>query len=120
MVYLARREGCDNTGEITWHVSFASDSWLQFSVVVNGQVYEDGSVSVIVKSIPENCEKSGTINETITIDKCDFPNNASGFSVTAVLKGGKGSNAWQHAQLFRQSLLDSDGGCGLMIKITQK
>ncbi|XP_012157833.1 peptide-N(4)-(N-acetyl-beta-glucosaminyl)asparagine amidase isoform X2 [Ceratitis capitata] len=100
MAYLSREEGADR-GEIVWKFDF-SQAGLKiksYNLRFERKTYGEGQIDVNV--IADN----GSANII----------GASVFQIRAVLSGGKGDVAWQHAQLFRQSLNQADSLFDLQI-----
>lgn len=105
MVYLARTEGA----------SFGRMSW-KFNCAPAGMKMKSASVRAFSQTFHSGTVRwSLSTNETTT----EFPgdgelhsfSNVSGGTeliVEAELTGGDGSTSWQHAQLFRQSLKDTE------------
>ncbi|KAL3866979.1 hypothetical protein ACJMK2_044222 [Sinanodonta woodiana] len=104
MVYLARTEGTD-TAEISWKFDFG-DSGLKIDTIrirIDSKTFENGNISWMLCSDSQCAMLKGTPEmQTVTEMKDEV-----GFSLTASLRGGKGDNAWQHTQLFRQSTKDT-------------
>lgn len=105
-VYLARTEGSD-VGRISWKVVVDADKNLTvktISVTCDSDVFENGMV------IWKICARDKCIR--VPNDGVPFVTDAlSGereVTLEAELSGGCGSSGWQHAQLFRQSLKDTD------------
>ncbi|XP_017045655.1 peptide-N(4)-(N-acetyl-beta-glucosaminyl)asparagine amidase isoform X2 [Drosophila ficusphila] len=93
MAYLARVEDTDS-GEIVWKFDF-SKSCLKvksYKLVFETKTFGEGKITVTIEAI----DGSASVE------------NASGFQIVAKLTGGKGDVAWQHTQLFRQSLNSRD------------
>lgn len=100
-VYLCRKEGTE-TGTIVW-MFLPSASYINISSVYikfESETFGDGKVEVTAMGrTSDDKEISCRIGEeTSTADflGCRF------LQITANVSGGTGSNAWQHAQLFRQ------------------
>uniref|UniRef100_A0A034V3S8 Peptide-N(4)-(N-acetyl-beta-glucosaminyl)asparagine amidase n=1 Tax=Bactrocera dorsalis TaxID=27457 RepID=A0A034V3S8_BACDO len=89
MSYLAREEGAEE-GEIVWKFDFSSAGLkiASYNLRFERKTFGEGHIEVHVIS------DNGSANII----------GASVFEIKAVLSGGKGDVAWQHAQLFRQSL----------------
>ncbi|XP_078701033.1 peptide-N(4)-(N-acetyl-beta-glucosaminyl)asparagine amidase-like isoform X1 [Branchiostoma floridae x Branchiostoma belcheri] len=101
MCYLARTEGA-TTGSVSWKFDL-SDSGLcvqEIKVITRSQTFENGSVSWRLcsgdKCVLLNGDAAGTTTKDLE--------GVMSFTLTAELRGGRGDNAWQHAQLFRQAL----------------
>ncbi|XP_036677788.1 peptide-N(4)-(N-acetyl-beta-glucosaminyl)asparagine amidase isoform X1 [Drosophila suzukii] len=93
MAYLARLEDTEG-GEIVWKFDFSKTN-LQvksYNLVFETKTFVDGKITVTVEAM----------------DGSSSVDNANGFQIVAKLTGGKGDMAWQHTQLFRQSLNSRD------------
>ncbi|KAJ2948676.1 hypothetical protein O0L34_g7932 [Tuta absoluta] len=102
MVYLAREEGAI-TGSISWRLEAGGGCCFR-SVAVRAAsaVYEDGEVRWSVQlddQAPTPVDPTGQAIE--------FAGEFTTAVVTATMSGGRGREAWQHAQLFRAPLADT-------------
>ncbi|KAK7009511.1 peptide-N(4)-(N-acetyl-beta-glucosaminyl)asparagine amidase [Biomphalaria glabrata] len=114
MVYLTRHEE-SAYGEIVWKFDITGTD-LRISKVefkAESAVFETGAVNWRICA-GEMCfmHTGSSLQNMITIDV----HGCQTLTVTAVLQGGQGQNAWQHAQLFRQSL-ENTGGTPLDLKL---
>ncbi|XP_011196371.2 peptide-N(4)-(N-acetyl-beta-glucosaminyl)asparagine amidase isoform X2 [Zeugodacus cucurbitae] len=100
MAYLAREEGAEE-GEIVWKFDF-SNAGLKiksYDLRFERKTFGEGQIEVNVSTDEGSANIIG----------------ASVFEIKAVLSGGKGDVAWQHAQLFRQSLNQNESLFDLQI-----
>uniref|UniRef100_A0A8C6TS92 Peptide-N(4)-(N-acetyl-beta-glucosaminyl)asparagine amidase n=1 Tax=Neogobius melanostomus TaxID=47308 RepID=A0A8C6TS92_9GOBI len=99
MVYLARTEG-SSAGRVSWKFDFSPVGMKIKSVTVtaHSQTFQSGTVCWKLQSGQTNGEAR------------PFPSlsGSAEFVIVAELCGGDGDAAWQHTQLFRQSLKDTD------------
>lgn len=103
MVYLSRTED-SSIGFLQLKFDFADLKIKSVDVKLETKVYENGNVSV---------EFLGPSDNVVSKDQLS---DSSKFSIRVRLSGGKGDCAWQHAQLFRQSLTSTDFPFQLSIK----
>jgi len=100
MVYLAREEGVEGAGLISWKVDMEGSGMVagRVTLQVGSKVYNTGRV-VWQLCGGQACllPKSGVKLET------DQLVGSKSITLTANLGGGEGDCAWQHAQLFRCS-----------------
>ena len=102
-VYLARKEGSEGRGELGWKIDLSS---------ARGKV-----VDRVVVRVASECFATGRVNWTLCgDDQCLMLSSSPASQTFTELRGsthvhlaaslsrGQGSSAWQHAQLFRQSL----------------
>ncbi|XP_040208947.1 peptide-N(4)-(N-acetyl-beta-glucosaminyl)asparagine amidase isoform X1 [Rana temporaria] len=105
MVYLARKEGT-TLAKIGWKVECASTGLRvkSISVRTSSQTYESGSINWKLYSADTQVDVNPDKN------LCSYPDflNATEVVLEAELSGGEGSCAWQHTQLFRESLTDKE------------
>ncbi|XP_030368950.1 peptide-N(4)-(N-acetyl-beta-glucosaminyl)asparagine amidase [Scaptodrosophila lebanonensis] len=89
MAYLARVENTENA-EIIWKFDFTKTNLKvkTYRLEFQSKTFGEGKIDVII----ESCDNKTCIE------------NANLFQIVAKLSGGKGDVAWQHTQLFRQSL----------------
>ncbi|EDW08409.1 peptide-N(4)-(N-acetyl-beta-glucosaminyl)asparagine amidase [Drosophila mojavensis] len=89
MAYLARLEDTDSA-EIIWKFNLSKSNLRvkSYKLTFETKTFGDGKIDVSV--------------ETSDGNRCI--ENATEFQIVAKLSGGKGDVAWQHTQLFRQSL----------------
>ncbi|XP_076443341.1 peptide-N(4)-(N-acetyl-beta-glucosaminyl)asparagine amidase-like [Babylonia areolata] len=106
MTYLAREQG-SQTGEISWKFDLSGEDLRinKLELKACSAVYENGSVTWRICSD----------NDCFSVPGAQLGNfktfelqRRQSLTITAVLNGGRGDNAWQHAQLFRQPLDGSD------------
>ncbi|KAH8288979.1 hypothetical protein KR054_002484 [Drosophila jambulina] len=104
MAYLARLEDTA-CGEIVWKFDFSKANLKvkSYKLVFETKTFGEGKIDVAVE----------TIDGTASIE------NSSGFQIVAKLSGGKGDVAWQHTQLFRQSLNSRDYPFDLQVELHQ-
>ena len=103
MAYLSRTED-SKTGSLLFKFDFGLSTIKTIDINLETKTYESGS---IVIEILDLSGKVVTKNHLI---------GASKFSLNIRCSGGKGDCAWQHAQLFRQSLSSNDFPFQLAIK----
>ncbi|XP_053965850.1 peptide-N(4)-(N-acetyl-beta-glucosaminyl)asparagine amidase [Anastrepha ludens] len=101
MAYLVREEDAEQ-GEIVWKFDFSKAGLKikSYNLRFERKTFGEGQIEVTV--IADN----GDANIV----------GASAFQIKAVLSGGKGDVAWQHAQLFRQSLNQAESLFDLQIE----
>ena len=104
MVYLARTEG-SSKASITWCLDL-SDTHLSVKTVellVQSKTYENGRV------IWQLCGATQCILPMpgVTLNS-EQMSGSKELKISAMLSGGKGDIAWQHTQLFRTEMTDSD------------
>uniref|UniRef100_A0A4W6FQ15 Peptide-N(4)-(N-acetyl-beta-glucosaminyl)asparagine amidase n=1 Tax=Lates calcarifer TaxID=8187 RepID=A0A4W6FQ15_LATCA len=105
MVYIARTEG-SSMGRISWKFDVAPVGMKikSVSVMARSQTFHSGKVCWHLQSGQITTEFSGD-------GKMHSFSNLSGssdFIVVAELSGGEGEAFWQHSQLFRQSLKETE------------
>lgn len=105
MVYLARTEG-SAFGKISWKFDCTSVGMKIKSASVRAfsQTFHSGNVRWSLRSAQTTIEFPGD-------GEMHSATNLSGGTelfVEAELTGGEGNESWQHAQLFRQSLKDTE------------
>ncbi|XP_069814761.1 peptide-N(4)-(N-acetyl-beta-glucosaminyl)asparagine amidase [Dendropsophus ebraccatus] len=101
MVYLARTEG-SSSAKIGWKFECASVglSVESISVRTSSQTFNDGKINWTLHSL----EKQVEVNSDQNLHSYPEFGNTSEVILEADLCGGEGSSAWQHTQLFRESL----------------
>jgi peptide-N4-(N-acetyl-beta-glucosaminyl)asparagine amidase len=104
MVYLARCEGKD-VGSITWKFDLGSQGMCvsKLEIKVSDACFENGRVQWMLCS-DDQCVSVDSGDSRIV----EALNGCTEFHLTARLSGGKDQHAWQHAQLFRQKLDDTE------------
>ncbi|XP_069940882.1 peptide-N(4)-(N-acetyl-beta-glucosaminyl)asparagine amidase isoform X2 [Cherax quadricarinatus] len=102
MVYVSRREK-SSVGEISWVVDWSHTGLKAISVLIVFQhaTFESGSVTWQLCT-GDKCFL-GNKEGVLELFQCDLEHEASIIELSARLLNGQGENAWQHAQLFRQS-----------------
>ncbi|XP_051526404.1 peptide-N(4)-(N-acetyl-beta-glucosaminyl)asparagine amidase-like isoform X1 [Myxocyprinus asiaticus] len=105
MVYLARTEG-SFSGRISWKFDCASVGMKikSASVKAFSQTFHSGSVHWSLHSTQTTIEfpGDGELHSAASLS------GGTELIVEAELKGGDGDVSWQHAQLFRQSLEETE------------
>ncbi|KAM9838384.1 peptide-N(4)-(N-acetyl-beta-glucosaminyl)asparagine amidase [Aulostomus maculatus] len=105
MVYIARTEG-SSLGRISWKFDFAPAGMTikSVSIMARSQTFHSGKVCWLLQAGNTTTEFSGDgrMQSFQTLD------GSSEFIVVAELSGGEGETSWQHSQLFRQSLKDTE------------
>lgn len=105
MVYIARTEG-SSTGKISWKFDFAPAGMTikSISVMSKSQTFHSGKISWHLQTDQTKTPflGDGTLRS--------FPalSGSSELTVTAEVSGGDGETSWQHSQLFRQSLKETE------------
>nr|XP_020476497.1 peptide-N(4)-(N-acetyl-beta-glucosaminyl)asparagine amidase [Monopterus albus] len=105
MVYIARTEG-SATGIISWKFDFAPVGMKikSVSIMASSQTFHSGKVSWQLQSGQNTTEFSG--DGKMQLFSC--LSGSSDFVLVAELSGGEGETSWQHSQLFRQSLKETE------------
>lgn len=105
MVYLARQEDSDSA-EIVWKFNFSKPNLRVKSYKLNleSKTFGEGKIEVLLRD-----SKNSQIVDTLE--------NCQEFEICAKLMGGKGDVAWQHTQLFRQSLNSNQYPFDLQIEL---
>ena len=124
MCYLARSQG-SHKASIEWYFDLEElkTNPNRIELKCDYSCYESGEIKLHAFSVDENDLENGCM-----LSKNDFVNRSIGYSFSngvyaikfldnvkvnafrlrAELSKGSGENAWQHTQLFRQSLNDFD------------
>uniref|UniRef100_A0A665UVY7 Peptide-N(4)-(N-acetyl-beta-glucosaminyl)asparagine amidase n=1 Tax=Echeneis naucrates TaxID=173247 RepID=A0A665UVY7_ECHNA len=105
MVYIARTEGSP-IGQISWKFDLASVGLKikSISVKASSETFHSGKVCWHLQSGQGTTEFFGDGKMQ------SFPtlSGSSDFIIVAELSGGEGETSWQHSQLFRQSLKETE------------
>ncbi|XP_044027151.1 peptide-N(4)-(N-acetyl-beta-glucosaminyl)asparagine amidase [Siniperca chuatsi] len=105
MVYIARTEG-SSLGRISWKFDFAAAGMKikSVSIMASSQTFHSGKVCWHLQAgqITTEFSGDGKLQSFQSLSGC------SGFIVGAGLSGGEGETSWQHSQLFRQSLKETE------------
>lgn len=114
MVYLARTEGF-SSGKVSWKFDFspAGMKIKSVSVMAQSRTFESGTVCWKLHS-GQNSEDFSGDGETRS-----FPSlsGSADFVIVAELGGGDGDVAWQHAQIFRQSLETDEASFEILVQL---
>ncbi|XP_035412416.1 peptide-N(4)-(N-acetyl-beta-glucosaminyl)asparagine amidase isoform X2 [Cygnus atratus] len=104
-VYLARKEG-SSSASISWKFECKSAGLKieNVSIRTSSQTFHSGRIKWRVYSPTTEIALLGDKNLCSYSDFC----GATEVTLEAILNGGDGETAWQHTQLFRESLT----GCG--------
>ncbi|XP_076294148.1 N-glycanase Pngl [Lasioglossum baleicum] len=123
MVYLARSPEA-TSGQVKWSFLITNPnlcvSTFHLQTVI--QVYEEANVSWQLEAFFDSTDPRKSL--VIPINDCtnhttDQLEGSIKLTLTATVSGGKGDCAWQHAQLFRQSL-ETKGDRSFIINIQLK
>uniref|UniRef100_A0A8C8S4A3 Peptide-N(4)-(N-acetyl-beta-glucosaminyl)asparagine amidase n=1 Tax=Pelusios castaneus TaxID=367368 RepID=A0A8C8S4A3_9SAUR len=108
MVYLARKEG-SSSAYICWKFECGSGGLKidTISVKTNSQTFHSGRIKWTLRS---NTAEANLIGDKILHSYSDF-SDATEVILEAELSGGDGDVAWQHTQLFRESLSNDGENC---------
>ena len=112
MVYLARSPGT-NSGQLKWTFVVANPNFCvaAFDLQAAVTAFHGASIQWQIEAIFDDTDSTKTL--VFPIDDCsnyhtDKLKGAVKLILTALLSGGNGDLAWQHAQLFRQSLENTE------------
>lgn len=116
MAYLARWEGHDK-GSILWKLDFTSSEAVEaVAIACKSATFENGQVRWLLCS-EDSCVRlhCGDSPQVVSCLK-----GAQVLTLKAEIEGGRGSNAWQHAQLFREPLGCSVPSLEITVTLVQK
>uniref|UniRef100_UPI0037E912B6 peptide-N(4)-(N-acetyl-beta- glucosaminyl)asparagine amidase n=1 Tax=Semicossyphus pulcher TaxID=241346 RepID=UPI0037E912B6 len=105
MVYIARTEG-SSQGQISWKFDFAPAGMKirSLSIMASSQTFHSGKVCWHLQAGQITTDFSGDGK----LQSFQSVSGSSEFVVVAELSGGEGEASWQHSQLFRQSLEETE------------
>lgn len=103
MSYLSRSEE-STSGQMQFKFEFGSHAIKSIDVKFDSKTFESGHIAL---DFLDSNDKVISKDQLIGISK---------FSIRARLSGGNGDCAWQHAQVFRQSLTSTDYPFQLSVK----
>uniref|UniRef100_A0A8D9A6F6 Peptide-N(4)-(N-acetyl-beta-glucosaminyl)asparagine amidase n=1 Tax=Cacopsylla melanoneura TaxID=428564 RepID=A0A8D9A6F6_9HEMI len=130
MVYLCRTENSaensSSAGRIKWKLNLSglSKPVARVEVYVRCALYENGHLTWTVASDKQEETKllNGQEKEDTLVKLTSLSFSASQYiTIDCVLAGGRGSLAWQHAQLFRSSSDPrriASAACPFLIRVT--
>lgn len=123
MVYLARSPGKES-GFVSWTFEIEiSETNLVFDSLKLSATIDTFQEANVRWKVEKFYPKRETKVELIAVEDCrNFETSLKGavrVNLKAILSGGNGDLAWQHAQLFRQSL-NSKKEHSMIIKISLK
>lgn len=105
MVYLARTEG-SSSGKVSWKFDFSSAGMKVSSVSISAksETFHSGSVCWTLQAGERTAAFTGDgkMQDLPSVSGC------SEFIIEAGLSGGEEETAWQHSQIFRQSLKETE------------
>ncbi|XP_056375984.1 peptide-N(4)-(N-acetyl-beta-glucosaminyl)asparagine amidase isoform X2 [Hyla sarda] len=112
MVYLARTEG-SSSAKIGWKFECASVglSVESISVRSSSQTFNNGKINWTLRSLETQVE----VNSDKNLYTYPEFRNASEVILEADLCDGEGNTAWQHTQLFRESLSGTEPALEIII-----
>ncbi|XP_072781826.1 peptide-N(4)-(N-acetyl-beta-glucosaminyl)asparagine amidase isoform X2 [Taeniopygia guttata] len=116
MVYLARKEG-SSSASISWKFECKSVGLKidNISVRTSSQTFQSGRIQWRLRS---PTAEIALIGDKSLCSYSDF-SGATEVMLEAVLNGGDGEAAWQHTQLFRESLTGGGENClEIIIKLS--
>jgi len=106
-VYLCREENCEKS-TIEWQFDFSSSGLViqDIKLIYTTALFNTGQVEwkLIGNNLTVNLPTIENIKEVVV----DQMNGADNVTLNASLSGGSGDLAWQHSQIFRQSIKDQD------------
>ncbi|MEE6520547.1 hypothetical protein FKM82_018455, partial [Ascaphus truei] len=113
-VYLARNEGSPSAS-ISWKFECASVGLRveSLSVRTSSQSFESGKIKWKLHSKESEVE----LNSDKKLHSYPEFLNASEVVLEAELSGGDGNTAWQHTQLFRESLNESKNSLEIILTL---
>lgn len=103
MAYLARTEG-SSSAEISWKFDFSGMEIDKIEICTSSQTFENGVISWRLCS-KNQCAMLTGDPEVKTYSELSGEDE---MTLTAILSGGKGEVAWQHTQMFRQKIDDTN------------
>ncbi|XP_018425568.1 PREDICTED: peptide-N(4)-(N-acetyl-beta-glucosaminyl)asparagine amidase [Nanorana parkeri] len=116
MVYLARREGT-SSAKIGWKVECASAGLKveSISVRTSSETFHSGTIKWKLHST----ETQVDVNPDKNLYSYPEFVNAPEVVLEAELCGGEGSSAWQHTQLFRESMTNNENTMEMIVTFTE-
>ncbi|KFM74833.1 Peptide-N(4)-(N-acetyl-beta-glucosaminyl)asparagine amidase, partial [Stegodyphus mimosarum] len=108
-VYLCRTEG-SSKGSITWKFNFEESGLIirTLRASLNSTTFESGNVKWFISTDSElKFSKIYEAKDVVPL-KADEFRGSTNLTISAELVEGSGNQAWQHAQLFRQTLDSSE------------
>jgi peptide-N4-(N-acetyl-beta-glucosaminyl)asparagine amidase len=108
--YLCRTEGSE-TGYIVWKIEFSGEK-PKLVTINYGENFcrDDGNVFGVV-CCGEQCIR---VNDSISLNT--FNDDATYLELRVEFSGGKGKNAWQHAQFLRSDLENSKPNLSIRVE----
>lgn len=105
--YLCREENCEKS-TIEWRFDFSSTGLVvqDITLICTTKLYDSGQAEW--KLVGNNQSIDLPIIENVQEVKIDHMNGSDIVILSASLFGGSGEVAWQHSQIFRQSISDQD------------
>lgn len=103
MAYLARTDG-SSSAEISWKFDFSGMEIDKIEICTSSQTFENGVISWRLCS-KNQCAMLTGDPEVKTYSELSGEDE---MTLTAMLSGGKGEVAWQHTQMFRQKIDDTN------------
>lgn len=112
MTYLSRSPGTI-CGKIKWCFVVANPSlYLKtFHLQATTKIFHEANISWDVEAIFDNANQNKSVVlliSDVSNYRTDQLKGATKLILTATVSGGQGDSAWQHAQIFRQSLENED------------
>ncbi|XP_059057939.1 peptide-N(4)-(N-acetyl-beta-glucosaminyl)asparagine amidase [Achroia grisella] len=114
-VYLAR-EPDENHGSISWRLSTTADHVFKvISIQASTAVFETGKIDWKLKF-----DNKDPVYTKFSESPTTFSDEFTTAVITVDLSGGNGDVAWQHAQIFRQSLETKSSGFEILATVVKK
>lgn len=119
MAYLSRTDGSTThqEGVIEWSIDWSqlNRSWKQIVINLMSTCFHDAEIQFTL-IVQDDITLPLITNQTNHVERDQVPLDCNSVILRARLIGGEGQMAWQHAQLFRQSL-QTTNSFGLQISI---
>ena len=80
-------------------------NWRSIDINLKAGLYQTGVVDLTLFSTDSPQAKIHLpVNQLSSVNRSEFPPNTTNITISVCLSNGHGNLAWQHAQIFRQSI----------------